>query len=50
MVFLGKMKWHGIPKLEGNRIGEERVLYSADAWFSDILDLTNRIIFRLSYV
>lgn len=44
------MKWHCIPKLEGNQIGEERFLHSVNAWFSDILDLTNRIIFRLSYV
>ena len=50
VVFWGKMKWHGIPKLEGNQIGEERFLYSVNAWFSDILDLTNRIIFHLSCV
>ena len=50
MVFLGKMKWHCIPELEGNQIAEERFLYSVDAWFSDILDLTNRIMFYLSCV
>lgn len=44
------MKRHCIPELEGNQIREERFLYSVDAWFSDVLDLTNRIIFHLSCV